>query len=396
MPREIHILTPAKVAALAKPGRYSDGGGLVLQIGPAGGKSWQFRYQLAGKPRFMGLGPVDAGKLAESLATARQRAQEARERLAAGQDPMVVRQAEKAAAAPAKAVTFDACAAEYMAAHSSDWRNAIHRRQWRTTLATYASPTIGSLPVGAVSIDHVKTILSPIWRTTSETARRVRGRIERILDYATASGYRTGENPARQNLVREVLGRGRPRVRHHASVPYLQLPDLMTKLEDRDDVASLCLQWIILTAVRSAEGRYAQWDEVDRGKATWTIPASRMKAGEEHTVPLPAQALEILDRVTKVEGSKFVFVAQGTDAVSDTLLRGLLRSLGYTKDDATLHGFRSSFRNWAAENGVNDDIAEAALAHTVSDKTVAAYKRTKFLAARRDVMERWACYLSFG
>jgi integrase len=343
------MLTPAKVAALTKPGRYGDGGGLVLQVTKGGGKSWQFRYMLAGRPRHMGLGTVDLGKLDVSLAAARGKAQEARERLAAGQDPLTIRQAEKAASAPTGAVTFETCAGEFLSRHSPDWKNPKHRQQWRNTLATYCFPTIGKLPVHAVTIEHVKAILSPHWRSKPETMRRVRSRIERVLDFATASGYRTGENPARQRLIRDILGRGRPKVRHHASIPYAEVPSLMAKLAARDDVAAFALRWIILTCTRSGEARFAQWGEVDRKAATWTVPAVRMKAGEPHTVPLSPAALAILDRVPKVDGSPYIFCAQGLEAISDTSLRNLLREFGYQKDDATLHGFRSSFRDWAAE-----------------------------------------------
>jgi integrase len=395
MPRELHRLTPAKVQALDKPGRHSDGGGLVLQIGHGGGKSWQFRYQFAGKPRHMGLGPVDLGRLAESLATARQKSQEARERLAAGEDPLEARRVQEALQAPTKAILFEACAVEYMAAHSPHWKNAKHRQQWRNTLSTYVYPTIGKLPVQAVGIEHVKTILRPIWGTKAETARRVRGRIEAILDYATASNYRVGENSAREKPIRQVLGKSRRRQRHHASLHHSKVPGLMTKLAERDDVAARALEWIALTAVRSSEGRFAEWVEIDRDKARWLIPASRMKNGEPHEVPLSREALVVLDRLPKV-ASQFVFVAQGQKAISDTSLRDVLRDLGYSAADATLHGFRSSFRDWCAESGIADDVAEACLAHTVEDKTVAAYKRTKFLAARRDVMERWGACLSFG
>ena len=350
---------------------------------------------LKGKPHVMGLGPVDMGKLAQCLAAARQRAQEARDHHAAGQDPLTMREAERAASGPAAAVTFEACAAEFLSKNSPDWRNPKHRQQWVDTLATYVYPIVGKLSVGAVAVDHVLAILDPIWRTSARD--RPAGFAGRIPAYssatATARGYRGEGNPAGQRRVRDILGRGRPKVRHHASIAYQQVPDLMAKIAGREDVAALALQWIALTATRSAEARFAQWSEVDRKAALWTIPAARMKAGEPHVVPLAPLALDILDRVRKVDNSPFIFVAQGKDAVSDTLLRGLLRDLGYQKDDATLHGFRSSFRDWAAENGVADDVAESVLAHTVEDKTVAAYKRTKFLAARRAVMLQWSLYV---
>jgi integrase len=393
MPREIHMLTPSIVAA-AKASRLADGGGLYLQVGHGGNRSWCFRYNFAGKPHWMGLGAVDMGNLAESLAAARQKAQEARDRLAAGQDPLEARRASAASLATSKAITFEACAGEFMAAHSPDWKNPKHRQQWRNTLSTYAYPTIGKLAVSTVAIEHVKTILAPMWRTKAETARRVRGRIEAVLDYATASGYRAGENPARQKLIAKVLGKGRPRVKHHAALPYKQVPDVMGKLAKRDDVPACALAWLILTATRSTEGRYAQWSEVDKDKAVWTIPAARMKSGELHRVPLTPAALAVLDKLKRTT-SPYIFVAQGEDAVSDTSLRDILREFGYSNADATLHGFRSSFRDWAAESGVADDIAEAALAHTVKDKTVAAYKRTRYFDARADVMLGWDLYLGY-
>jgi len=393
MPREIHILTPKQVGALNKPGRHADGGGLYLQVGHGGSKSWLFRFNYQGRPRWMGLGRVDDGRLAESLAAARQKAQEARERLAAGQDPLDAKRVQAAIMASANAITtFRDCVGEYLAAHSPGWRNPKHRQQWRNTLATYAYPTIGNLSVRSVGIEHVKTILTPIWRTKSETARRVRGRLEAVLDYATANRYRTGENPARQKLIAAVLGRSRPRVKHHASIPYMELHKLMTRLRERDDISALALQWLALTVTRSGEGRCARWEEIDRDRKVWTVPGPRMKGGEEHRIPLSPAALAILGKVPKT-ASPFVFVAQGDKAVSDTSLRNVLRDLGYTKADATLHGFRSSFRDWAAESGIADDIAEACLAHTVSDKTVAAYKRTKFFEPRRNVMITWSLML---
>jgi len=391
MTRYVHRLTPARIMEATKPGRYADGAGLYLQTSHGGGKSWLLRYQLNGKASWMGLGPVDVGKLADSLSGARKRAADAQDYIRGGGDPLAQRRAADGPRKAATAITFADAAQQYMAKHAPDWKSRIHREQWRSTLAMYAYPEIGKLPVDAVTVDHVKPVLENIWRERSETARRLRARIERVLDFAALSKWRTGENPFRQNIVRELLGRGRPKPKHHASMPYKDVPDFMAKLAEREDTPALAIRWLVLTACRSSEGRYARWAEIDRRKATWTIPGERMKGGVAHVVPLSSEALAILDAVPRHPGVEFVFIGQGgEDGVSDTACRDVLRDLGVTKDTGTLHGFRSSFRTWAAETGIADDVAEACLAHAIPDAVVKAYKRTKFDAARKSVMDVWA------
>ncbi len=297
-------------------------------------------------------------------------------------------------AARATVITFGECATAYIRANEDGWKNAKHRQQWANTLKTYVLPVMGKLPVAQVDVADVKTALDPIWGRKHETATRVRGRIEQILDYATAHKYRTGENPARVQIIKQLLGKVRSKVKHHPAIPYKHLPDLMGKLDGRDDIPALALQWLILTATRSSEARCVTYEELDVPGKWWTIPPHRMKGGEEHTVPLSAAALEVLKRAKRRPGCAFVFAAQGDAPVSDTALRNLLRDLEYDRHAATLHGMRSSFRDWCAEMGVADDVAEACLAHAVPDAVVKAYKRTRFIEARRDVMQRWGLFLS--
>jgi integrase len=394
MAREIHKLTPAMVAAATDPGRYADGGGLYLQVTPAG-KSWLFRYVFAGKENWMGLGKVDIGRLAESLAAARGKAADGRSAIVAGKDPLAERRASEAPKTPAAVVTFREAAQDYLRLRSDDWKNKVHKQQWVYTLDRYVYPTIGNVPVNAVTVDHVQQILEPIWRTKSETARRIRGRIEMILDREAARGRRSlSDNPARQATVRQLLGKGKPRNKHHAALPYAELPDLMTKLEKRNDMPSLALQWLIVTAVRPTEAREVAWSELDLKNRLWVIPAARMKRDREHRVPLSLLALSVIERVAKRAGCPFVFAGPSGEPISDTAIRNVLRLLGVTKDTGSMHGMRSAFRDWAAESGVDDPVAEACLAHAVSDKVLAAYRRTTFFKARQDIMERWGLFLS--
>jgi integrase len=397
MAREIHKLTPAMVAA-ATPGRHPDGGGLYLQATPSGA-SWLFRFVYRGKENNMGLGKVDMGRLSESLATARGKADAARRHLIEGRNPLEARRDAEAAAADAakpKAPLFRDAAAEFMRVNRVDWKSKVHKEQWRTTLERYAYPTIGDTPVDRVTVQHIRDILEPLWRAKNETARRVRGRIEMILDREAGLGNRSlADNPARVQIVRQLLGKSRPRKRHHPAVPYKQLPGLMGKIGGNSNVASLALRWLVLTACRSVEGRGAMWEEIDKAGKRWVIPAERMKGGEEHVVPLSAAALEVLDAVAKIPRveSPYIFVAQGSKPISDTSLRDVLRAHGITKEKGSLHGMRSSFRDWCAENGIDEPVAEACLAHAVDDKVIAAYRRTKFTEMRAEVMARWGMFV---
>lgn len=396
MARMIERLSPVKVAKASKPGMYADGAGLYLHVGPTGGKSWIYRFMLEGKAREMGLGPLHT----IGLADARQLALEARKQRLAGVDPLAARKAQRDAQrlATAKAITFQACAEKYIAANRAAWRNAKHTDQWGSTLKTYAYPVIGNLPVAEIDTGHVTKILEPIWTKKAETASRVRGRIESILDYATTHRWRDGANPARwRGHLEHVLPKRSKvaRVQHHAALPWKQISAFMSDLAIQDGTAALGLRFAILTAARTGEVVGARWDEIDTRGALWTIPAERMKAGREHRIPLSEGALAVLREAAKVRQSDdptaFVFPgAKSKSPLSNMAMLALLRRM--KRDDLTTHGFRSTFRDWAAETGRAADIAEAALAHVVGDKTVAAYQRGDLLERRRRLMSDWAAF----
>jgi integrase len=397
MPKLIsNALTPLKVKNAAA-GRYSDGGGLQLLVKATGSRSWVFRFTLDGRTREVGLGPA-AGAGAVSLADAREQAADLRRLVKSGIDPIDKREKEAGDAAAAvqaskiAGVTFRNAAETYIATHEKSWRNPKHRQQWKNTLSTYAYPVMGDLPVGEVGTPEVMAVIEPIWLEKPETASRVRGRIEAVLDAAKARGQRSGENPARwrghiQQMLpaRKRLARG-----HHKAMPYDRVPAFVSDLHEREAVSALALEFIILTACRSGEARGARWTEVDFDKGLWTVPASRMKAGREHRVPLAARALEILGGL-EGSGSKYLF--PGGDArskLSETALNQLLKRMNV---DVTVHGFRSSFRDWAAEQtSFAHEVCEMALAHVIGNKAEAAYRRGDLFEKRRKLMEAWAAY----
>ncbi|MBF0335304.1 MAG: integrase arm-type DNA-binding domain-containing protein [Alphaproteobacteria bacterium] len=396
MGRSCNRLTARSVATISAPGRHPDGGGLHLQVGASGARSWIFRFMLAGRSREMGLGPTDAVTLAE----ARSAAAAARKLLAQGKDPIEVREAERRAAAieAAKAMTFKACAERCIEAQRAGWKNAKHAAQWGATLDAYAYPVIGDLPVQGVDTGLVLKIIEPIWTTKPETASRVRGRIESVLNWATAREYRAGDNPARWRGHLDKLLPARSKVRrveHHAALPYDQIGAFMAELRAIEAVSAWALELTILTAARSGEVLGARWDEIDTAKAMWVVPAERMKAGREHRVPLSPAALTVLDRVRPLahEGG-FVFPGlRSGRPVSGMSMLMLLRRMG--RPGLTAHGFRSSFRDWAAERtNFPSHAAEMALAHTVSDKVEAAYRRGDLFEKRRRLMEAWAEFCS--
>lgn len=285
MARGSNKLTAVQVAKLKEPGRYADGGGLYLQVGPTGAKSWLFRFMIGGRAREMGLGAVAVLPLAE----AREKATEARKVLASGADPLEAREAAKALVEDVKAMTFSECAAAYIAAHRDGWRNPKHRQQWTNTLATYAEPVFGALPVAAVDLPLVMRVLEPIWREKTETASRLRGRIESVLDWATVRGYRQGQNPAlwKGNLSHLLSSREKvQKVEHHPALPYVEIATFMAGLRGRDAVAARALEFVILTAARTSEALNAHWSEIDLEAAAWNVPGERMKAGRDHRVPL--------------------------------------------------------------------------------------------------------------
>jgi integrase len=405
MPRLLHRLSAVEVKSLREPGYYADGGNLYLQVttasqpeqngkrgnAPSAAKSWIFRFTLNGRTRDMGFGRYPT----VSLDRARELAERSRRLLAEGRDPIAVRDDERRAAeaARAKGRSFEQCAKAYIAAHESTWRNPKHRQQWTNTLRSYAYPLLGKLSVASVDTDLVTQVLQPLWTKKPETASRLRGRIEVILDWARVAGYREGENPARWRGHLDHLLPSRRKVRavtHHAALPYAKIPTFMTDLRARDGVAESALELGILTALRSSEFRQAQWSEFDFKERVWTVPASRMKRDIEHRVPLSDAALALIEDLPEL--GSFLFPGQRKgQAISDTAIRDVLRDMGYSKNDATIHGFRSTFRDWAAEKtNFPNHVAEAALAHAIPNATEAAYRRGELLAKRRQLMDAWA------
>jgi integrase len=394
MARTIGKLTALKVDKAKQPGMYGDGGGLYLRVTEDAAKNWVFRFMLNGRPRWMGMGPLHTVNLAE----ARKRAGEHRLQRHDGIDPIDARRAErlKAQLEAAKAITFKECAEAYIKAHRAGWHNGKHAAQWQATLATYAEPAIGKLSVQAIDTGLVLKVLEPIWTTKPETAGRVRGRIEAVLDWAKVRGFREGENPARWRGHMDKLLPASSKVRkveHHAALPYTELPGFLVALREQEGAAR-ALEFTILTAARTGETIFAGWNEIDLLDKTWTIPAKRMKAGREHRVPLSARALAILEEMQAHHHGDEGFVFPGGKMgkpLSNMAFLMLLRRMD--RGDLTAHGFRSSFRDWAAERtNFPAEVAEMALAHTVSDKTVAAYNRSDLFERRRRLMQQWATF----
>ncbi len=399
MARQQQRLSALQVTKLSKPGLYGDGGGLTLQITPTGAKSWLFRYMIAGKPFAMGLGPTHTISLAE----ARQKALEARKLRLDGVNPLTAKKQSRIAAALANArmMTFDQCAEAYILAHKASWKNAKHAEQWTNTLNTYASPVFGRLPVAEIDTGLVVKCLAPIWESKTETASRLRGRIESVLGWATTSGYRTGENPARwkghlENLLATISKTNR--TKHHPSLPWQRIGALMVALRAREGVAARAVEFAILTACRSGEVRGARWAEFDTAGKVWTIPAERMKARREHEVPLSNAALALLETMPK--DGEFVFAGTKGQPLSDMSLTAVLRRMNGNDrpvwadangEGVTVHGFRSTFRMWAAETtNYPREVAEHALAHQLPDTVERAYQRGSQFAKRVALMAEWA------
>jgi integrase len=394
--RTIGKLTALAVIWAKRRGYYGDGGGLFLQVSPNGAKSWVFRFKEAGKLREMGLGPVHT----IGLSDAREKARECRRLRLDGLDPIEVRKATRTQVKldAAKAMTFKQCAERYIASHKAGWRNPKHAAQWPSTLAAYAYPAFGALPVQTVDVGLVMKAIEPIWRVKPETAGRVRGRIESVLDWATARGYRQGENPARWRGHLENLLPKKSKVRrveHHAALPYGEIAVFITELREQEGVAARALEFAILTAATTGEVIGAGWDEIDFAERLWTVAADRMKAGKEHCVPLSDAALAIVEEMQKVRHAcDFVFPGgKSRRPLSNMALAMTLRRMG--RGELTVHGFRSSFRDWAAERtGFPAEVAEMALAHTVSDKVEAAYRRGDLFQKRRQMLDAWARFCS--
>jgi integrase len=387
-------LTALKVSSIvraAKPGYSGDGGGLYLQISKYGTPSWCFRYRVGARLREAGLGSYDTWTLAE----ARERAREFRQQRALGEDPIEKRRAQRMAAKieAATAMTFRACAEAYVAAHKAGWRSAKHGQQWQASLRDYVDPVFGSLPVQAVDVALVTKAIEPIWSTKPETASRVRGRIESVLDWAAARGYRQGENPARWRGHLENLFPKKSKVRrvkHHAALPYPEIGAFMTELRAQEGVAARAFEFAILTAARTGEVIGARWDEISLAERAWIVPADRMKGGREHRAPLSDAAMAIVEKMAATRSSDYVFPwHRRGKPISSTAFFMLLREMG--RDDLTAHGFRSTFRDWAAERTTFPaEVAEMALAHTITDKVEAAYRRGDLFQKRRQLAQAWA------
>jgi integrase len=345
----------------------------------------------------MGLGALDN----VTLADARQMAADARKLLASGIDPIEARKASRAAAAAANtkpSMTFDACCEAYIAAHQSGWKNAKHGAQWSSTLTTYASPVFATTPVREIDTAAVLRVLEPIWSGKAETASRVRGRIERILDWAKVRGYREGENPAQwRGHLDQLLPRSSKvkRVKHHPALPYAELPAFLMRLREQNGVAARTLEFVILTAARTGEAIGAKVGEINCQDKVWTIPAERMKAEREHRVPLTERALALLDEVKPLRGSRAHLFPGLHGGLSNIAMLKLLERM--KRDDLTVHGFRSTFRDWAAERtSFPNEVVEMALAHTIGDKVEAAYRRGDLFDKRRRLMDAWAEYCEHG
>jgi integrase len=387
-----NLLTQPEVDAAKTKGVYSDGGGLALFVTTPDRRHWRYRYRHNGRDREMSLGNADG----VTLAMARQRHTIAKGKLAQGIDPLDERHPAKAAPeAPPAMPTFGTVADDYIAAHEPEWRSKVHRAQWRQTVGC-ANAVIGHRPVDQVGIDDVLAVLQPIWNQKPETASRLRGRIEVILDYARVRGWRDGPNPAlwRGNLSLMLASPNKLRpTEHHAAMPWADCPAFVQRLLPvTGSMGARALAFAILTAARSGEVRAATWDEIDLKAALWTVPASRMKAAKQHRVPLSDAALAVLKPLAEFRQCPLVFPGPSLEPLSDMTLTAVLRRMGL--GHLTAHGFRSSFRDWAADTGRSADAAEAALAHAPASKVVAAYARSDLLELRRGLMAEWASFLT--
>jgi integrase len=388
-------LTVKRVERLRQPGRYSDGKNLYLQVINADNRSWVFRYERGGIERAMGLGPAHTLTLAE----ARERARQQRLLLLDGIDPIDHRKAERAklAAARAKVITFAEATKSYLEQHEGEWRNRKHRQQWENTLRTYAFPVLGDMPVAEIDTPAVLRAIEPHWLTKTETMSRTRGRIESVLDWCTVRGYRSGDNPARWkgHLAEALPKRSKiAKVNHHPALDYRELPAFMAELRRREGVAARALEFLILTAARTGEVTGAQWDEFALAEKVWTVPAGRMKGGREHRVPLSGAAVDLLRSLCSENHNDHVFIgSQPGSGLSSQGMWQVLARMG--RSDVSVHGFRSTFRDWCAEQtNFPREVAELALAHHVADKTERAYQRSDLLKKRYALAEAWARYCS--
>lgn len=392
-------LTTKQIENLTEPGTYEDGDGLRLVVKASGKKSWVLRFQLAGKRREMGLGGYPDVKLKD----ARSEAVTQRQLLQKKIDPLAEREATRLAVAKAalaeqaKAITFKSVALDYIAAHRSGWKNAKHAQQWENTLTTYAYPVLENLNAEEVMTEHVLKVLTPIWQVKPETASRVRNRMEMVLDAAKVRGLREGENPARWRGHLDKLLPPRSKVKtvvHHPALPWAEMPAFMKEIAKHDDLSYKAMQLTILTACRTSEVLGATWDELDLTKGVWKIPPRRMKAAKEHRVPLSKAAVDLINGLRRLNGNAHLFpgAREGKPLSNMSMLMGL-RRMGRT--DLTMHGFRSTFRDWAAESTQYPrEVCELALAHVRQDKVEAAYFRGDLFEKRQAMMSDWAVYVT--
>lgn len=414
MPRKARTLSPLEVSRLATPGTHYVGEvtGLALQVTETGARSWVLRYAVGKKRREMGLG----GYPSVTLAQAREYARAARDQLRAGVDPIGDQRSKRSRliAETASQMTFDQCARAYIDAHSTGWKNPKHAAQWTSTIETYASPIIGKMLVGDVALAHVMQIIEPLWSSKTETATRLRGRIESILDWAKVRGYRSAENPARWRGHLDKLLPAASKVArqgNHPALDWREVGAFWAELAAIHGAGAAALRFAILTAARSGEVRGATWNEIDMQAGVWTVPAVRMKAEREHRVPLSPAALDALRTLPRVSGCDLLFPSAKREAISDATMTAVIKRMHETATKAggegwidrkqgnrvaTAHGIaRSTFRTWAAEaTSYPREIAEAALAHVIADKTEAAYQRGDALDRRRRLMDDWSRFLA--
>ena len=384
-------LSIKKIAKLTEPGRYGDGHGLYLQVASPTNRSWIFRYERDAKERMLGLGPLHTFTLEE----ARERARLIRQQLKVGQDPLERRKTEKARRAleVARNKTFKECVEACFNDHSPAWKSAAYRQDWLNTLERYAYPEFGELPVAQIDAGLVLRVLKPLWLTKTKTAKMLRQRIEAVLNWATAHGYRDGENPARlRGNLEHMLPKAEKvrRVVHHAALSHIEIGVLMGELRVHDSIPARALEFLILTAARAAETRLATWDEINLAARVWIVPAERMKGDREHRVPLSDQAGALLNRLPRLAGCEYVFPGARRGPMHENAMWGVLRAL---RPGLTVHGFRSTFRTWSEEHTrFPREVAEQALAHTIGSAVERAYRRTDLFEKRRELMAAWARY----
>ena len=395
MPRKAAELSPLSISRLKDPGLWAVGGvsGLYLHVNARGARSWILRVVVGDKRRDMGLGGYpDIG-----VADARQKAREARLKIEQGVDPILLRKQAKSELMALQATdkTFEQAAGEYIKIHADSWSNDKHRKQWESTLAAYAFPVVGKLSLRHIRQEHILKILEPIWTTKTETATRVRGRMESILDWAKVKGLRSGENPAawKGHLDHMLPAPTRlKKIEHLTAVPVREMPGFMVKLRQAAGIAAQALEFLILTAARSGEVRGITWEEVSLDDALWIVPAERMKMKKEHRVPLSNRAVDILKSQPRIDGNPLVFPAPRGSQMSDATMSAVLKRMNV---DATVHGFRSSFRDWCGDyTNYPRDLAEQCLAHGADDPVEAAYRRGDALERRREIMNEWSKFIA--